>query len=106
MAPKRTLLSVNLDELQLVNLEMRIGEGRIDALRELRLDQHPYQRLNILDAFWHQYCSKVPLKTSSVLGLLTDTIFRSGTQVGDQLAIAPVRRNSRLAVSKGCSKCR
>src|SRR6266478_3735963 len=35
--------------------------------------------------------SKVSLKASSVLELPTHTIFRSGTQVGDQLEIAPVR---------------
>lgn len=35
--------------------------------------------------------SKVSLKASSVLELPIHTIFRSGTQIGDQLEIAPVR---------------
>jgi uncharacterized membrane protein (UPF0127 family) len=35
--------------------------------------------------------SKVSLKASSVLELPIHSIFHSGTQVGDQLEIAPVR---------------
>src|SRR5437016_5124475 len=59
-----------------------------------------------LERFGTHIARKSPLSPSSVLELRTEITFRSGTQVARWLEISPFYWNSRLTVSKGCSKCR
>ncbi len=61
-----------IDKLKLINLEMHVREGRVDALRELarcpRLRKNrPLVTMLVHGALWHQYCSYIFLKVSSSL---------------------------------------
>jgi uncharacterized membrane protein (UPF0127 family) len=77
--------------------------GMLFPIDLIYLDQN--RRVVDLEEYVHPFgISKVCLKASSVLELPPHTIFRTGTQVGDQLEISPRRKIPEANGKSGESK--